>query len=110
MGSWDGPIGGSGRTASRASATATCRRGSASASGIRSAGARADLGSAPTGRAGVANCSRRPYLGGRTDRAAGCAERAVVGAVGRRRAAGSDLGVPGARAIAFRAAARTFMG
>jgi hypothetical protein len=110
VGSWDGPIGGAGRTAFRASATATCRRGSASASGIRSGGARADMGSAPTGRAGIANCSCRPYLGRRTDRAPGCAERAVVGAFGRRRAAGSDLGVPGARTIAFRAAARTVMG
>jgi hypothetical protein len=121
VGSWDGPIGrcavagvgrgrGSGRTAFRASATATCRRGSASGSGIRSGGARTHMGSAPTSGAGIANSSRRPHLGRRTHRAPGGAERPVVGAVGCRRAASSDLGVAGARTIPFRAAARAVMG
>jgi hypothetical protein len=101
---------GSSRSGLRARRAATSRRGSASAFGPRSGRPGPNLGCAPDGGAGLADLSRRPHLGRRTDRAPRRAERAVVGPARRSRAAGSDLGFSCGRAIAVRPTARAILG
>jgi hypothetical protein len=100
------------RSGVRAGSRTTSRRSPAlgSASGPRSGRARADMGCASTDGADLAHSSGRPDMGRRADRASGSAERPFMGPVGRRCAAGSDLGLARTRAIHVRAASRAFMG
>jgi hypothetical protein len=101
-------LGSAAASASSIRAASSIRSGSGSGSGTGRACA--NMGCAAARGADLPHSSRRSHVGRRTDRAPSRAQRSFVGPVRRLRSARADVGLARACAIAFRSAARPFVG